>query len=189
MMKFDGAGSAALGQFVRIAGGNVLIVLLLVGASLALTCGNSRLSRHGGSIEPFAPPSSGVTIRSEVVELWLPEVLLELTRDQSESALARTDEDLRTRLEQQGRHDLWYALTIRSHQKNGGAVVITYIRQPYREPEHFAECLEVLSWAARKIDRSSGQRFSGTRVHLVPGKPSLQELGKLVDLIARIRRS
>ncbi len=54
-------------------------------------------------------------------------------------------------LERNGRQNVWFALTTRHHKINGGAAVITYIRHPYLEPEHFRELLNVLAIATGKL--------------------------------------
>jgi len=67
--------------------------------------------------------------------------------------------------------DLWYALSIRGHQANGGFADITFIRRPYTDSECFPELLNVLAMAAGNppdYPTVDFLNFSTASVHVMP---------------------
>ena len=89
-------------------------------------------------------------VRSEVIHLWLPEVLVDPARREFPALVARTHQELKKALERRGQEDLSYAITVRGHQANHGAADISFIRYPYREPENLQELIDVLAKHSRR---------------------------------------
>ena len=108
---------------------------------------------------------SGIVVRSEVVDLWLPGELIELA--DAPSPIAKNHDDLRRVLDDRKLQALRYGLTIRGHQINGGYSDITYIRHPYDEPLHCQELLDILAEMSDTADRDVESKFPSARVHTV----------------------
>jgi len=157
------------------------MVFVLVAPVIGLTWLDSCARRPSRLLEPDDNPGSGVTVREEVLQLWLPETLIDLAGQHSESSVAPTHQELRTSLERRGQEKLWYALTTRSYQVNGGIADITFIRHPYRDPEHFQEFLDVLATAAGNPPRYPTLQYSGSEVHILPGELSEREPSEVVE--------
>ncbi len=160
-------------------------MLLALVALIAPVIGYTRLdscaSRSSRLLEPDDRPGSGVTVRAEVLHLWLPETLIELAAHQPRCLVAQTHDDLRSFLECRGQRELWYAFTTRSHQVNGGIVDTTVIRHPYKDPNHFPEFLDVLGTAAGNPPTYPALSYSGAEVHVLPGKLSEREPSEVVE--------
>ena len=60
--------------------GRTVTVALLIGAAIGLTNLATRSPRPGADGEYYGPPGSGITVRDEVADIWMPEALLEFTR-------------------------------------------------------------------------------------------------------------
>jgi hypothetical protein len=118
-----------------------------------------------------------------VLHLWLPKPLIELANRQVQPRVVRTHEDLRRFLELQDQEDLWYALTMRAHQVDRAVSEVTYIRRPYREPEHFPELRAVLARVAGAPPRNPTENFSTASVSILAGE-SLK--GKPRDVISKL---
>jgi hypothetical protein len=144
-------------RVVPILGGKTLMTILLVTAVAALTTANSQLPQPDQDDEAEALPGAGIIVRSEVVHLQIPETLWELACLQSQAQIVSDHSDLRLFLEQRHQTDLWYAVTTRGHQVNGGHSDITFVRHPYEDPHHFQEVLGILATA---IGRTRGDPIS-----------------------------
>jgi hypothetical protein len=85
-----------------------------------------------------------------------------------------------------GREKLWYALTIRGHQQNGRSASVTYVRHPYRNPDHFNEFLKALAAAAGHPPIDRAPDFSKAELHIIPGDLSEREPSEVVkELLSR----
>ena len=167
-------------------GDKVLILAVIVAAAIAFTRLDSQVIRPSRTVEAEEQPGSGVVVRYEVVHLWLPETLLDESRHQPISAEARSHAEVRSLPEPLGRQKLWYALTIRGHQQNGRHASVTYIRHPYRNPEHFSEFLKALATAAGHPPIDWAPNFSKANVHIIPGELSEREPSEVVkELLSR----
>ena len=125
MTKPVGATWLALRRLLRNWGEKVLIVFVLGATAIGVTWLGFKEGRPGRALEPGSHPGSGMTVRAEVLHLWLPEALIDLVGERSESSVVLTHKELRTLLERRGRENLWYALTTRAHQVDGGVAEIT----------------------------------------------------------------
>jgi hypothetical protein len=110
-------------------------VAVNVATAIGLTLLDSGVIRPGRQLEPYEKPSSGVTVRTEVLHAWLPDTLLDAAGHQSLYSVVQTQWELRTCLKRREREDLWYALTVRCRSVNGGVAHVSFIRHPYREPQ------------------------------------------------------
>ncbi|MFI5458683.1 MAG: hypothetical protein ACHRXM_24905 [Isosphaerales bacterium] len=175
------------GRLLRNLGDKVLIVVLIVATGIGLTWLDSWAIRPGRELELHDNPGSGVTVRAEVLHLWLPQTLIDLARNQSMSLVALTHQESRTSLERRGQ-DLWYALTTRSHQVNGRVADVTFIRHPYRDPQFFQEFLDVLTTAAGNPPFYSASDYSGAEVHILSAELSEREPREVVEELLSLRR-
>src|SRR5262249_30816329 len=131
----------ALGRLLESWGERVLMLLLLVTPVVGFTWLGSCASPPSRALEFDSQPGSGVTIRAEVLHLCLPRTLVDLAGGQPRYPVPQTHHQLQTFLESRAQEKLWYALTTRGYQVNGGIADITFIRYPYRDPEDFQELL------------------------------------------------
>ena len=86
--------SSAPSRFAAV-GGSALIAALLIMATIGLTTLSSRASRPGAGADVSREPGSGLVVRSELVDAWLPPSLDQLVGLRASTALALSDEDLR----------------------------------------------------------------------------------------------
>ena len=144
---------------------------------LVIACGTMGLSRFATSVTQLRhniangdQPGGGIIVRSEVLQIWLPETLVGLAKLQSRSGVLQTHEDLAGYLEDRGERDLWYALTVRSYLVDGGLDDTTFIRHPFREPERFSELLGILAVAAGSPHAGAGTELDSALNHVVPDR-------------------
>ncbi len=168
-----------LGRQLRSWGEKLLMLSVVL--AVGITWIDLREARPGRALEADAIPDSGYIIRIEVIGVWLPDTLIDLARQPAGPCSAQSHQDLRTVLERSGQQNLWFALTTRHHQINGGAENLTYIRYPYLEPDHFRELLNVLAIAAGKPPLDPSRFESGCAVHIVPEELSDREPRAVVE--------
>ena len=142
-------------------------MIVLAAGVTGLTCLSFHVARQDQELESASRSGSGIIVRSEPIHLWLPQTLTELAQHQSQSRVVRTHEELQRFLELEGREDLWYALTARGHQVNGGFVDITVIRRPYDDASHFPELLAILATVAGNPPHHPDADFSRASVHIM----------------------
>jgi hypothetical protein len=155
--------------------GNLMIVVVLATTAIGLTQFDALAPRPSSALEFSDPPGSGVIVRSEVIHLWLPEILVDPARHEFPAPVARTHQELKKALERQKQENLWYAITVRGHQANYGAADISLIRYPYREPEHFQELMDVLATVAGSPPCHPSADYSAAIVHIMPAGMSRRE--------------
>jgi hypothetical protein len=170
-----------LRRLLRSWGEKVLIVVVFGALAMGVTWLGSRAGRPSGALEPGNYPGSGITVRVEVLHLWLPEALINLVGQRSETSVVLTHQELRTYLERRGRENLWYALTTRRHQVNGGMAEITLIRHPYDDPQQFGELLDVLATAAGNPPRDPPLYYTAAAVHILPEALAQREPREVVE--------
>ena len=152
----------------------VLFGVIAVGA-IELSRQASRPSRMVREHEGENRPGGGIIVRHQVLELWMPGPLLQLSGQRSESASPQNHSELRRLLGVQGFENLWYAFTVRGHQVNGDFADITFIRHPYREPEVFQEFLNLLATAAGNSPCNPGMDYTKAVVHIMSWQISQRE--------------
>ena len=87
--------SAAGRDLSRLAG-NLMIVVVFVMTAIGLTQFDALAPRPSAALEFSDPPGSGVIVRSEVIHLWLPEILVDPARYDFPAGIARTHQELKT---------------------------------------------------------------------------------------------
>jgi hypothetical protein len=135
---------------------------------MGLTCLAFHSAEPGRQDEDDNRLSGGIIVRSEVLLVWLPEPLSVLAKDQSLPPALRDHGELQRFLELEHQEDLWYALTIRSHQANGSLAEITFIRRPYTDSQFFPELLAVLATVAGNPPHDATVDFSTASVLVMP---------------------
>ena len=184
MTKTDMVNWPSCGRLLRSLGGKSVIMILLVAAGLGVTWLDSRaIRRPGQSMERIDPPGTGINIRTEVTHLWLPETLIELAREQvePEAMPVQTYDELQVVLERGERQDVWYAITLRSHQADGHVAEITYIRKPYHESENFREVPHILARAARVPSPDGASPFSEAEIHILSRAQTQREPREVME--------
>jgi hypothetical protein len=153
----------------------LLGVLITAGAF-----GLSRLASHAPRLGKAHVidnrAGAGITVRNQVIHVWLPEPLLDVAKRESKTVVVQNHQELRKTLERKGYQSPWYAFTVRAHQVNGGVAELTFIRNPYHDPEDFQEFLDVLGTARGHPPRYPAADYSTATVHVMPAKMSQREL-------------
>lgn len=133
---------------LTLLGRNLLTICVIGGGSLALIH-VAHHSAHGvREIESKNDADGWVITRTELIHLWLPGTLIELSERQRGPSPMRTHEELQGILEARRQRDLWYGRTVRVHKVNGEFSDVTYIRWPYSDSFHFPELIDILAVAA-----------------------------------------
>ncbi len=120
-------------------------------------------------------PGAGITVHTQVLQIWLPEPLVDLWAGEPRPAVVHNHQELRAILEHKGYQDLWYAVAVRTFQVNGGTTEILFIRHPYREPEKFQDFLDVLATTAGNPPCSPAADYSSATVQIGLATMSPQE--------------
>jgi hypothetical protein len=149
-------------------GDKVLLVVVIIAPAIGWMCLDSRRVRPSRSHESKNFAGSGTLTHVEVVDLWVPETMLDAGRRQPDCAAAPAYAELRSTINRRTWDNLWYALTIRAYQVDGGAADITFIRHPFREPCYVKEFHHVLAAAAGISPRHSTVGYNRAEVHILP---------------------
>jgi len=126
-----------------------------------------HVTRQDQELETANRPGAGIIVRSELIQIWLPQTLTELAQGQPRFRVVRTHDELQRFLELEDREDLWYALTTRGFQVNGEFVDITLIRRPYDDALHFGELPDILAMAAGNRPRHADADISIASVQII----------------------
>jgi hypothetical protein len=172
-------------RLLRSWGDKAILLAVIAGTAIGLAWLDSRVIRPAQGLEPHDGTSSGVTVRSEVLHLWLPESLSELGKLEPSSSVGQQHQQLRTSLERRARESAWYALTIRGYQANGRMADITFIRHPYRDSQILQEFVDVLATAAGNPPLHSALKYSGAKVHTLSSEQSAREPREVVEELLR----
>ena len=162
-------------QFLSIWGGTIFMILVFAAGVMGLVGFSFHVARRAHEVQPVDQAGAGIIVRSELLRLWLPQELTDLSKRQSQPMVVRTHEELQRLLERQDRRRLWYALTFRAHQVNGKVVDLTFIRRPYDDPGHFPEFLDILATAAGNPPRGPDEDYSKASVSIIAQEPSKRE--------------
>jgi hypothetical protein len=164
-----------LGALFRRLAGNLMIVFVLVTTAIVLTQFDAATPRPSAAREFTDPPSSGLIVRSEIIRLWVPETLVDPAGHESRAPVARTHPELKTVLEHRRQENLWYAITFRAQLADHRTEESSFIRYPYRQPESFAEFMDVLTAVAGSPPRHPCTDYSAAVVHIMPAGLSQRE--------------
>ncbi len=158
----------------------VLITVLLLALTIELTQLDLKAGLPSQGLETADGSGSGVTVRSVMLNLWVPESSLNLL---SHSGLSErpTYQELQAALERRGQQDLWYAFSTRGEQLNGGLADVTFIRYPYRDPSILGEFLDVLATAAGNSPPDPASYNTGPAVHVLPDDLARHEPREIVQ--------
>jgi hypothetical protein len=151
------------------------MILVFAAGVMVLAGVSAHVARRTQEVEPANQPGAGIIVRTDVLRLWLPQEVTELSKRQSQSLVVRTHEELQRFLELQDRRRLWYALTIRGHQLNGKVVDLKFIRWPYGDPRHFPEFLDILATAAGHPPRDPNTDYSKASVSIIAQEVTKRE--------------
>ena len=77
--------------------GNLMIVVVFVTTAIGLTQFDALVPRPSEALEFSDPPGSGLIVRSEVIHLWLPEILVDPARHEFPALVAQTHQELKKR--------------------------------------------------------------------------------------------
>ena len=121
-------------------------------------------------MEPRNRWGAGTVVCAEVRHLWLPKALAKLAKQPLSSRGVRSHEELQRVLKLRNEDDIWYALTVRSHQFNGGFADISMIRRPCRDLQQFLELQAVLATAAGNPPGTLAVDFSTASVCVFPNE-------------------
>jgi hypothetical protein len=178
-----------LGALFRRLIGNLMIVVVFVTTAIGLMHFNAVIPQSGAEQELNGPPGAGVIVRSQVIHLWLPEILVDPTRTECPALVGQTHQELKKALECREQQNLWYAITVRGYQVNHLAGDISFIRYPYREPEHFQELTDVLATAAGSPPRHPSADYSAAVVNIMPAGLSRREWLEAMQPSSLLRRA
>jgi len=179
----------SVGALFRRLVGNLMIVVVFVTTAIGLVHFNAVVPQPGAAPEFNDPPGSGVIVRSEVIHLWLPEILVDPARHEFPALAARTHQELKKALERRGQEKLWYAITVRGHQVNDRATDISFIRYPYREPDHLQELMDILATVAGIPPRHPSADYSAAIVHIMPASMSQREWLEAMQASSLLRQA
>jgi hypothetical protein len=158
----------AVKRFLAPWGESAWIGVILAAAVIGLSHLGIHAPRPDPETEADDHSGRGTVVRNELLRIWLPETLSDLARRQSQCRVLQNHEELKQFLERDEQEELWYALTWRGHQANGGFADITVIRHPHREPQYFPEFLAVMATSAGNPPSGPDLDFSTGAVSLIP---------------------
>jgi hypothetical protein len=155
-------------SILAILWGRALIGVLCVGAAIGLTRLASAPSRPRAHAEYIGPPSSGITVRTELADIWLPRELYELAQRRAGNPVPLSDEEWARERQQRRDGNLWYALSDRLYQVDGRVAEVTTIYFPGRFPRQSDRLLEVVQAIAERSPRGSDSERSKASFHVIP---------------------
>ena len=174
------------GALIRRLAGKLMILFMFVTAAIGLTQFGAMAPQSIAAPESSDPPGSGLIVCSEVIRLWVPESLVDPARHELPALAAQTHQELKKVLGRRGMENLRYAITVRTHQANHRTEDISYIRNPYRQPEYFPELMDVLTAVAESPSRDPSADHSAAIVHIVPAGMSEREWLEAVQAGSRL---
>ncbi len=152
------AAGRSLRRFQALWGGTALMAIVFATGVIGLARLSGHVSHQAAKPDLANLPDAGLIVRTEVLHLWLPQTLFERAKCQSmQQLLAFPEQD-----------DMWYAVTNRLHQVDGGFVDLTLIRRPYNDPSHFEELLQILATVAGNPPHTPDTDYSKAEVHRIP---------------------
>ncbi|QEH38761.1 hypothetical protein OJF2_73670 [Aquisphaera giovannonii] len=163
----------ALAMWRRVAssGFRTLVAAALVGAILLIPDRSSARPSTGTTApaanDDEATGDAGVIVRSETVEVWLPESLRELASPVVRARALAEPDGLRRVLGRRG-GDPRIALTTRCHRADGEHSDITFILRPLDVPDHLERLREALAGVADVHPGDVADDGQGPDAHLVP---------------------
>jgi hypothetical protein len=151
---------AAIARLSQTAG----VAVVAIAGGFGLTW----VSFRAGSPGPEDPPNSGIVVRTEVTEFWIPQAIHDVAQSEAGATIFHSPEALQTELERRGLNDAWYALTYRGYQVNGDSAETTQVRRISEAPNHIEEFQDMMATAAGHPPRHEGRDFSQVKVGIIP---------------------
>lgn len=137
----------------------------------------------GPARDELAEP--GLIDRFEVLNVWLPQALLDLARRGDGLATGGTPEELRACLERNGLGNAWYALRYRGHQTNGGAQDITLVGRTDGSTTPFRTVQDVMLLAAGRPPQGPSMDFSDATISVIPDRMLTADPREAVEELIR----
>jgi hypothetical protein len=169
--KHDESGYAharSLRYLVSISESRILLVFVVAAGAMGLIRFGFPVSTQEQRLANANLPVGANLERSEVLRVWMPQVLIELAKCEFTAEAMRTHGGLRRLLERRGQEKLWYATLVRGHNAGGDFIDVPFIRQPYNEPDFFPELREMLALAMGNSPGEPAERFLTTSFSLLP---------------------
>lgn len=117
---------------------------------------------------PDGPVASGVNVRTEVIAIWVPQAVLDRTRQRPGPRGEGAPEDGPTPEQAAEPGSIAYALTYRGHQEDGGFSDIVQVRRNDEVAAHAEEYRRVLSAASGDPPCTELLEFCHAEVHPIP---------------------
>jgi hypothetical protein len=154
-----------------------LVGFVAVAIAIGLAWPKFPATQPAGEPEVDEPPNSGLIVRTELLGVCIPQALIDLAKRDLEAHVASTYDDWKATLVRHGHQNVCYGLVVRTHQKNGRVLDLTFVRYPHREPEKFQELLDLLAIADGRPPAGDPDRdYSKTTVQVVQTNALQQEI-------------
>ncbi len=154
-----------LGTFALVAGLPVDAGAVLAGIGRVLDLIPMQL-QPGAGFEDQA--GSGLSVRSEVITLWIPSTLRDFARVESGPDLEGSPEALIADLKRVGLVDAWYALTYRHTRVDGGVAEMTLLRRISGVSTALDDLQDILIAIAGLPPRPGSTDFSHVAIKIIP---------------------
>jgi hypothetical protein len=152
-------------------GEKTVMALVILAAILVLTRLVSDQVWLGGSPDSDTAPGAGLTVRTEITDVFLHPSLELARRHPLDAPLFRSHEALRRHLRERGLDRIWYAILVRHSMRDQTHVEFPIIHHPCEDQanSYFGEVRAILALAAGKEAVRLGPiDLSTTRVHTIP---------------------
>ena len=164
----DGRVPTSLRTPLAAIGGSALIAALLIVAAIGLASLASRAPGPTSGAESARPPGSGIVVRTELVDVWVPKALDKLLQDHSNNSMPVPDEIVRLAQKQNRDIDLWYAVTAHHHQVDGGETEITTIHYPLHSAREYSSLRKLFDSISAESASRPNSSMPAPRLHVIP---------------------
>jgi hypothetical protein len=143
--------------------------------AIVIVAGTIGLIRFGVDVaRPHQKPGSAesweaaVVDRFEMLRIWFPKSLVELAESPCRCPVTRTHGEFQRYLERRHEENLWYAYTVRTHERNGKYADCTYLRHPYKDPFVFEELRTFLAGLAENPPHFETEELANVTFAVIP---------------------
>jgi hypothetical protein len=158
-----------LSPWIAWCGGILTKGTVLLCAVLGLRWAYVHAPVHDGVIHPADQKGAGADERSEIVEIWLPQVLYDLVNDEPEMTVVGSSAELRSRLKGNGSAPDWIAFRVRHYSRDGRSTDVRHFSYACDETgQAFQQCLDLLATPAGKPPHYPPVNFSAANVGIIP---------------------
>jgi hypothetical protein len=162
-------------RFLTIWRDRIFMTIVIIAAIMALNRFASHVAQQAQKPTSADGPNAGIIIRTEMLDVWLPQTLFERPKHQS----------LQQFLELHGQENIWYALNVRGHQVNGVFADILIIRRPCRDPDHLPELLDILATTSGDPPSDPKFDFSQAAVHIIAEDLARRQPAEVISELLR----